>query len=144
MFNIGTGEIAFIALAALILLGPKGLPELARGIGKFMREFRRQTDEVRTVVEREFYRMDQEISAKDAPDVPEVVAANSVARKAAGALADPSDPYALPPPAADQGPSQITKGMPVSAVADSTSPPAVDAPALAESAPPVDPGKAAS
>lgn len=144
MFNIGTGEIAFIALAALILLGPKGLPELARGIGKFMREFRRQTDEVRTVVEREFYRMDQEISVKDAPDVPEVVAANSVAREAAGAGAEPSDPYALPPPAADQGPSQLTKGMPVSAVADSTSPPAVEAPAFAGSSPPVDPGKATS
>lgn len=146
MFNIGTGEIAFIALAALILLGPKGLPELARGIGKFMREFRRQTDEVRTVVEREFYRMDQEISAKDAPDVPEVVAANSVARKAAGA--EPSDPYALLTPAADQGPSQITKGMPASAVADATSPPGVEAPAHDGSSPPIDPpvdtGKAVS
>jgi sec-independent protein translocase protein TatB len=109
MFNIGTGEIALIAVAALLLLGPKGLPELARGIGKFMREFRKQTDEVRTVVEREFYRMDQELSIKEAPDVPTVVAANSVARKAAGALAD-ADPEALP--AADAAPSQLTKGMP--------------------------------
>jgi sec-independent protein translocase protein TatB len=61
MFNIGAGEIAVILIAALLLLGPQKLPELARGIGKFLREFRRQTDEVRTVVEREFYQMDQEI-----------------------------------------------------------------------------------
>jgi sec-independent protein translocase protein TatB len=63
MFNIGSGEIALIAVVALLILGPKRLPELARGIGKFMREFRRQTDEVRGVVEREFYKMDQEVSA---------------------------------------------------------------------------------
>lgn len=47
MFNIGSGEIAFIAVFALLVLGPKRLPELARGLGKFVREFRRQTDEVR-------------------------------------------------------------------------------------------------
>jgi len=63
MFNLGVGEIVVILVAALLLLGPKRLPELARGLGKFMREFRRQTDEVRTVVEREFYRMDQELEA---------------------------------------------------------------------------------
>jgi sec-independent protein translocase protein TatB len=67
MFNIGSGEIALIAVVALLVLGPKGLPELARGIGKFMREFRRQTDEVRGVVEREFYKMDQEVSIQDPP-----------------------------------------------------------------------------
>ena len=62
MFNIGAGEMALIAVVALLVLGPKRLPELARGLGKFMREFRRQTDEVRGVVEREFYRMDQDVS----------------------------------------------------------------------------------
>jgi sec-independent protein translocase protein TatB len=61
MFNIGTGEMIVIAVVALLVLGPQRLPELARGIGKFIREFRRQTDDVRNVVEREFYRMDQEV-----------------------------------------------------------------------------------
>ncbi len=63
MYNLCAGEIVVIVVAALLLLGPKRLPEVARGIGKFMREFRRQTDDVRTVVEREFYRMDQELNA---------------------------------------------------------------------------------
>jgi sec-independent protein translocase protein TatB len=61
MFNIGAGEMIFILVAALLILGPQRLPELARGIGKFLREFRRQTDEVRSVVTREFYQMDQEL-----------------------------------------------------------------------------------
>lgn len=69
MFNVGAGEMVFILVAALLILGPKKLPELARGIGKFLRDFRRQTDDVRKVVEREFYAMDQEIiPALDAPD----------------------------------------------------------------------------
>src|SRR5581483_804851 len=73
MLNIGTGELIVIAVVALLVLGPKRLPELARGIGKFMREFRRQTDEVRGVVEREFYKMDQEVNAPPpvAPIVPQ-------------------------------------------------------------------------
>src|SRR5579859_8157631 len=71
MLNIGTGELIVIAVVALLVLGPKRLPELARGIGKFMREFRRQTDEVRGVVEREFYKMDQEVNAP--PPAPPIV-----------------------------------------------------------------------
>lgn len=61
MLNIGGGEIALILIAALLLLGPKRLPEMARVIGKFVREFRRQTDDVRGLVEREFYKMDEEV-----------------------------------------------------------------------------------
>jgi Tat protein translocase TatB subunit len=69
MFNIGSGELALIAVVALLVLGPKRLPELARGIGKFMREFRRQTDEVRGVVEREFYKMDEDVGMHDGPQL---------------------------------------------------------------------------
>src|SRR5260370_38140394 len=65
MFNIGAAELAVIFVVALLLLGPDKLPELARGIGKFMREFRRQTDDVRGMVEREFYKMDQEVFAEE-------------------------------------------------------------------------------
>jgi len=63
MLNLGAGEVILILVVALLVLGPKRLPEMARGIGKFMREFRRQTDEVRSVVEREFYRMDQDVGS---------------------------------------------------------------------------------
>ena len=63
MLNLGAGEVILILVVALLVLGPKRLPELARGIGKFMREIRRQTDEVRSVVEREFYRMDQDLNS---------------------------------------------------------------------------------
>ena len=79
MFNVGSGELILIAVVALLVLGPKRLPELARGLGKFLREFRRQTDEVRGVVEREFYKMDQEMEAPAAQLTP---AADAVATQA--------------------------------------------------------------
>jgi sec-independent protein translocase protein TatB len=117
MFNIGSGEIALIAVAALLLLGPSRLPELARGIGKFMREFRRQTDEVRSVVEREFYKMDQQMSLHDldAPykaPTPGAVAGAPPA-VAAAASADPQikpNPEALAVGSLEQ--SQLMKGAP--------------------------------
>jgi len=105
MFNIGSGELALIAVVALLVLGPKRLPELARGIGKFMREFRRQTDEVRGVVEREFYKMDQEVSIKD-PPLAIRPANDSVA------MGTHVEPEALPAPSEPVIESQLTKGMP--------------------------------
>ena len=39
--NIGTGEIILIILAILILFGAKKIPELAQGIGKGMKEFKK-------------------------------------------------------------------------------------------------------
>ncbi|MCO4756204.1 MAG: twin-arginine translocase TatA/TatE family subunit [Bacteriovoracaceae bacterium] len=39
MFGLGVGEIVVILFIALIFIGPKKLPELARGLGKGMREF---------------------------------------------------------------------------------------------------------
>lgn len=96
MFNIGAGEMIFILVAALLILGPSRLPELARGIGKFLREFRRQTDEVRTVVTREFYQMDQEIQREPVRSIAPPVAPTPTL--AEPATAPPATPE-LPPEA---------------------------------------------
>lgn len=39
MFGLGVGEIAVILFIALVFLGPKKLPGLAKGLGKGIREF---------------------------------------------------------------------------------------------------------
>jgi sec-independent protein translocase protein TatB len=110
MFNIGAGEMIFILVAALLVLGPTRLPELARGIGKFLREFRRQTDEVRTVVTREFYQMDQEIQREPARPAPPPVAPTP-------SLAEPAAPPALGlPSAAQPGPYDHMLPSPVAPV----------------------------
>ncbi len=46
MFNLGGTEIAIILLVALLVLGPKQLPEIAKQIGKFMREFRNMSGDM--------------------------------------------------------------------------------------------------
>lgn len=112
MFNIGSGELALIAVVALLVLGPKRLPELARGIGKFMREFRRQTDEVRGVVEREFYKMDQEVSIQDPPLAIRPVQDNVALGSGDPHLVDPHADLHAGLPAAEHLDSQLTAGMP--------------------------------
>ena len=45
MFGLHPNEILFTLLLALLLFGPKKLPELARSLGETVREFRRSTSE---------------------------------------------------------------------------------------------------
>ena len=55
MFNIGGGELLVIMILALVVLGPKRLPDAARQIGKTMGDLRRLStsfqDEVRTALD---------------------------------------------------------------------------------------------
>ncbi len=44
--NLGAPEILLIVLAILILFGAKKIPELAKGIGKGMKEFKKAVREV--------------------------------------------------------------------------------------------------
>lgn len=47
MFNIGPMELLLILLVALVVVGPRRLPEVGRSIGKGLRELRKAQDEVR-------------------------------------------------------------------------------------------------
>lgn len=51
--SIGTSELMLIGLVALIVFGPRKIPELARTVGKFMAEFRRSTDDFKKTWEKE-------------------------------------------------------------------------------------------
>jgi sec-independent protein translocase protein TatA len=57
MFGIGMPELLLILGLALIVLGPKKLPELAKALGKGMAEFRRATDELK----QEFRQMENDV-----------------------------------------------------------------------------------
>ncbi len=46
MFNLGFSEMVVLAILALIFIGPKQLPEVARMVGRFMNEWRRASDEL--------------------------------------------------------------------------------------------------
>jgi sec-independent protein translocase protein TatB len=51
--SIGTSELLLIGLIALVFLGPRKLPEMARKFGKIMNEFRRTSSEFKQTWERE-------------------------------------------------------------------------------------------
>jgi sec-independent protein translocase protein TatA len=51
MFDIGLQELVLIFVIALLVFGPKNLPQLGRSMGRAMREFRRASDEFRSTIE---------------------------------------------------------------------------------------------
>jgi Tat protein translocase TatB subunit len=50
MFGIGLPELLIIAALALILIGPKKLPDLAKSLGKTLGELRKATDDVKETI----------------------------------------------------------------------------------------------
>ncbi len=56
--NLGMPEMLFIFLMALIVFGPKRLPELARKFGKVMADFKRATNDFKYQIENEIEQME--------------------------------------------------------------------------------------
>ena len=59
--NLGAGEIILIVLVILLLFGAKKIPELAQGLGKGMKEFKKSLKDV----EDEIKKTDDEIKKND-------------------------------------------------------------------------------
>jgi sec-independent protein translocase protein TatB len=51
MFGIGTQELLIILVVALIFIGPRKLPEIARTLGKGYRELKRAADDIKDEVD---------------------------------------------------------------------------------------------
>jgi TatA/E family protein of Tat protein translocase len=58
--NLGFPEMIFIFLLALIIFGPKKLPEIGRQIGKALNEFKRASNEFKSQIESEINSLDLE------------------------------------------------------------------------------------
>ena len=100
MFGIGMPELILIAVVALIVLGPKKLPDLAKSLGRAVREFQKATTELK-----ETFQVDSEISeAKKAfnefhSEVNKTIQAE-VKGPATPAATEPEPPAALTEPGA--------------------------------------------
>jgi TatA/E family protein of Tat protein translocase len=51
MFGIGVPEMLLILAIALIVIGPKKLPDLAKSLGRAMREFKKATNEFKETID---------------------------------------------------------------------------------------------
>ncbi len=60
MNGMSFSETIFLFFLALIIFGPKKLPEIARQVGKFMNEFRRASNEFKAQIEQEIAHLEVE------------------------------------------------------------------------------------
>ena len=100
--NLGMPEMIAIFFLALIVLGPRRLPEVARQVGKFMAEVKRASNQFQSQIEDEVRRLELDEKALTAKEQPQAVlstpAAQASASEAAASLE--AEPTILPP----QGP----------------------------------------
>jgi TatA/E family protein of Tat protein translocase len=101
--SLGFTEIAFILVLALLIFGPKRLPEIGRTIGKGLSEFRRASNDLKRTLEREVDLDDVEARPKPAspltPARPPAIEISSPLAADEPATTDPS-PVADPVPEA--------------------------------------------
>jgi sec-independent protein translocase protein TatA len=64
MGPIGAQEMFVIFIVALVLFGPKKLPELGRTVGKFLTQFRRVSADLKSSFEREMQNLERETEAE--------------------------------------------------------------------------------
>ena len=91
--SIGMPELIIIFVIALIIFGPRKLPELGRSLGKSLSEFKRASNELKSTLEEEI-RLDEQ-------------RANLEASKAASAAAA-APPPVVPATSADVAPADST------------------------------------
>jgi Tat protein translocase TatB subunit len=84
--NLGMPEMIFIFLLALVVVGPKRLPELARQLGKIVAEFKRASNEFKNQLETEMMNIELDERAKKPSAAAETLPA-----------AKPWEPMILPP-----------------------------------------------
>ena len=67
--NLGFSEMVFLFLLALLIFGPKKLPEIGRQIGKALNEFKRASNEFRSQIESEIANLEREQTPQILPPV---------------------------------------------------------------------------
>jgi sec-independent protein translocase protein TatA len=98
--SIGMPELIIIFVIALIIFGPRKLPELGRSLGKSLAEFKRASNELKSTLEEEI-RLDEQRTAFEASK-----AANAAQAGTTATTTTTTDPMAVP---------QVDEPVPVAA-----------------------------
>jgi Tat protein translocase TatB subunit len=105
MFGIGMPELLMILAVALIIIGPKKLPELAKTLGRALGEFKRATNDLKESIHMETGLDDVGDQFKHAGrDIEDAAALTDEAASTVGTPADQSD-------ATDQSMSRVGKAF---------------------------------
>ncbi|MDQ2971084.1 MAG: TatA/E family twin arginine-targeting protein translocase [Acidobacteriota bacterium] len=101
--SIGMPELILIFIVALLVFGPKKLPEIGKSLGKGLAEFKRASDELKKSIETEIEQSKNEVAAVTEP-------INSVRSSLFGAPEPVTVPQ--PPAAPDSAPVAPTAPVP--------------------------------
>lgn len=77
IFGIGLPEMALIMVVALLIFGPKKLPEIGRSMGKAIRSFQEASREFETEFKQEAEQIEQAVKTTAELEPKQIVAANS-------------------------------------------------------------------
>lgn len=102
--GLGTTEIVVILVIALIVLGPSKLPELAKSLGRGLREFRKASSDFRATVEDEMYAPESETKPAELPASTETAAAPKAVDAPSESAPAAPEPLATAPSADAQSP----------------------------------------
>ncbi|OFW14998.1 MAG: twin arginine-targeting protein translocase TatB [Acidobacteria bacterium RIFCSPLOWO2_02_FULL_67_21] len=95
--SIGMPELIIILVIALIIFGPRKLPELGRSLGRSIGEFKKASNELRSTLE-------EEIRIEEQHDQRDAIKAEQDSAVAAAA----TPPSATPPPVTPAPPAEDT------------------------------------
>jgi sec-independent protein translocase protein TatA len=98
MGPIGMPEMVIIAVIALIIFGPRKLPELGKSLGKSIAEFKRASNELKSTLEEEI-RTEELNDARKSAQIP----SSATVAPSTSAPAAPSAPEGETTPRADAG-----------------------------------------
>lgn len=77
MFGVGFSEIIVIVIVALVFVGPKKLPDLAKQAGRLFVQFRRMTGDVRSTVDDFIRKAEEEIRQEERQALLKILGAES-------------------------------------------------------------------
>jgi TatA/E family protein of Tat protein translocase len=92
--QLGFPEMIFLFVLALIIFGPKKMPEIGRQIGRALSEFRRASNEFKSQIESEISQLDAESNVQNTYNPPPASPENTIA---AGGDASAPFPEVIPP-----------------------------------------------
>jgi len=96
--SLGGPEIFLILVIALIVFGPRKLPEIGKSLGKMMAEFRKASNDFKRTIEEEVEA--DKLRAMATPDVP----------AAPSPSVPPAPPVATAPPVVEPDPHAVSQG----------------------------------
>ena len=115
--TIGVPEMLIILVIALIIFGPRKLPELGRSLGKSLGEFKRASNDLRNTLEDEI-RIEDKRDSSNVGGNPQSDSDSTMTSNSTSHLGN------TPRPTADIGNADLNKKVPDQSELDTTQPPA--------------------